>query len=136
MSGMQPRRLLGSPGTGRVAMRLEKITYGCVQRDACARNHTDNVGDLVSQSIVSIQREPAGVVFPIRAQCYLLKDTNWTGRVPDSARRVGRVIGQPGEVVQLVLVYCGLFPHAHAEVAILRRTSGIHELSAITVPRD
>ena len=80
-----------------------------MQGDACPCDHTDNVGDLSSCGIVSIQRERPRVVLLVGAQGDLLEDASRTGRVPDTRWSVGGVVGKPGKMVQLVCVLSGFF---------------------------
>src|SRR5262249_36448078 len=95
----------------------------------------DNVCDLGSRSVVSIQGERAAVVLPVWTQGDLLKQSNRAGRVADSTWRIGSIVGKPRKVIQLVLVLAGRFPNAHAEVPILRRACGVHELRSVAMPR-
>lgn len=114
----------------------EKIRDSRISGDACCCDHTDNVCDLGSRSVVRIQREGAAIVLPIWTQPDLLKDPNRAGRVADSTWRIGGIVGKPSKVIQLVCVLSSPFPNAHAEVAILRRACGVHELRSVAMPCD
>ena len=81
------------------------------------------VGDLVS-CVIGVQGETAAVVVTIGAQEYFFEEAGWARAIVDAGRRVLRVIRQPGEVIQcIVVVVSGPFPDTHTEVSVLRRSS-------------
>ena len=114
----------------------EKIRDSRINVDACCRDHTDNVCDLGSRGVVRIQGERTTILLPILTQRDLLKDLSRSGWVADATWRIGRIIGKPGKVIQLVREPCCPFPDTHADVAILRGPCGVHELRSVAMPRN
>src|SRR4029077_2287081 len=49
-------------------------------------------------------------------------------------RRIGGIVAEPGDVIEIVRTSACFLPHAEAEVAILRRTGGVHDLGLVAVP--
>ena len=130
-AGSNPRR-----PTQMKSQPSEKIRDSRTNGDACCRDHAHNVYDLDSGSVVRIQRERAAIVLPIWTQSDLLNDLSRTGWVADATWRIGRIIGKPGKVVQLVRALSRPLPDTHAEVAILRGPCGVHELRSVAMPCD
>ena len=128
---MRPLAVLGSLVTS-----SEQIAYCRIQGNACPVDNTDDVGDLRSSCVVSIQGEMPSVVLLVGAQGDLLEEASRTGRVPDTTGSIGGVVAKPGKMIQRVCVLSAFFPNTHAPLPILRRSYGIHDLRSIAMPSN
>jgi hypothetical protein len=55
--------------------------------------------------------------------------------LPDPIVRViGKLVGEPGKVIQVICVSARLFPDTQAEIPILRRPYGIHDFRFVAMP--
>src|SRR5215469_5621603 len=115
---------------------LQQIADGRVQCDARRGDVADDVDDLIPQGVVCIERESSGVVLSVWTQRDFLDEPSWARGIPDAAWGIRGVVRQPGKVIELVLVYSGLLPNAHAKVPVLRWPRRVHQFCSVAVPRD
>jgi hypothetical protein len=98
------------------------------------------MGHNVAGGVVGIQRESAGIVIAVGTQGDLFNEMTRADRGADLAQAVGigrvKAVGKPGDVVELVRGFTGLFPHAHPEISILRRPFGIHDFGVVAMPHN
>src|ERR1700757_2431691 len=83
--------------------------------------------------VIYIDGERTGVRIRVAVEEHSLVELAYSEGIPNSARRIGSVVSH-GEVIEFVSEPPLVRPYAHTETAILRRTSGVHNLRGIAVP--
>src|SRR6202051_958736 len=117
--------LMESGGASAPAARSQVASHQIIDcrthGNAGSLKHTDYVRRQVKGSVVGIQCEGSRVVLAVCTHRHVFHNVSRTSGLADPARGVGRVVAHPGKVVELVVAPAHLFPHAQAEISILRR---------------
>ena len=111
------------------------MVHRAAHRDARRADRTNDARDLGAGRAVGSQTKGPGIAVSVCAQEDFLEDPSRSGWIANSTRRVLGIVTQ-SKVIEQVAGLSNLFPHSQAEVAILRRSSRVHNFRSIVMPLD